>query len=345
MPEPRPRRPTINDVAERAGVSKMAVSFALNNRPGVSEETRRRVLDVADELGWRPSSVARSLSERRSGAVGLVLAKSVDALEGDTFYLRLIAGMEAELSVASTALSLLVARDAPHELEIYRTLASERRADAVLIADLRLEDPRLELVRELGLPAVILGDLVDGFNCLWSDDDGATDQVLDHLKALGHRHVARISEAPDRRYAVRRDEAFRTGIAARGMTGVIARGSLTADIQEVATRSLLGDDPRPTAMVFDSELLAVGAMEVLLAAGVDVPREISIVAWDGSTLSRVMHPTLTNVRRDIVALGRAAGKALLAASGGDRADLTSPQTLVDVADPRLVVGGSTAAPR
>src|SRR3954464_8206846 len=123
-PEPTRRRPTIADVARRAGGSAAAVSFAVNDRPGVSPETRERILAAARELGWQPSASARALTEARTRAVGLILARSPAQLEGDAFFPRLLSGIEATLTAADYALLLqTVPGDASTTLPAYERLA------------------------------------------------------------------------------------------------------------------------------------------------------------------------------------------------------------------------------
>src|SRR3954465_12941954 len=109
MSSEKPRRPTIDDVAARAGVSSAAVSFAVNGRPGVGEDTRRRILAAAEELSWRPSASARALTEARARAVGLLLARSVDQLEVAPFFVRFLAGVERALAPSDHDLVLRVA--------------------------------------------------------------------------------------------------------------------------------------------------------------------------------------------------------------------------------------------
>src|SRR5215216_177055 len=105
---PRRARPTIADVAERVGVSEAAVSFAVNGRPGVGEETRTRILRAAEELGWRPSAPARALTQARAGAIGLVLERQSDHLEVDAFFVCFLAGVERTLAARDYALLLQV---------------------------------------------------------------------------------------------------------------------------------------------------------------------------------------------------------------------------------------------
>ena len=142
------RRPTISDVARRAGVSKGAVSFALNDRPGVAPETRDRILAVARELGWTPSHRARALAASRSMAVGLVIARPPETLGADPFFPSFIAGIESALAPLGQSLLLQVVPDRERELAGYRRLAADGRVDGVFLTDLRVGDPRPALLAE-----------------------------------------------------------------------------------------------------------------------------------------------------------------------------------------------------
>ncbi|WP_199810314.1 MULTISPECIES: LacI family DNA-binding transcriptional regulator [unclassified Streptomyces] len=152
------RRPTIKDIARQAGVSESAVSFALNDRPGVSQDTRARIRRVAEELGWQPNSAARALSGERSGAVGLVLARPAHTLGVESFFLQLVSGIQEVLSAARTALLFQVVEDIDAECAVYRRWWAERRVDGVLVVDPRTSDPRPALLEALALPAVTIGE-------------------------------------------------------------------------------------------------------------------------------------------------------------------------------------------
>jgi DNA-binding LacI/PurR family transcriptional regulator len=130
-PKSPTRRPTIDDVARAAQVSKGAVSFALNGRPGVADTTRARILAAADDLGWTPSASARSLSTQRALAVGLVVAREPELLGADPFFPPFIAGIETVLAKRGHALVLQVPPSADAELDGYRRLAVDRRVDPV----------------------------------------------------------------------------------------------------------------------------------------------------------------------------------------------------------------------
>ena len=152
-------RVTITDIAERAGVSIGAVSFALNGRKGVSEETRARVIGVAEELGWAPASAARSLAESRTETFGLVLTRDPRMLSVESFYMEFLAGIEIELSTRSYGLLLQVVPTSAAELGTLTKWRNTHRVDGVILVDLALDDPRVVLfAKPRALPVVVVGD-------------------------------------------------------------------------------------------------------------------------------------------------------------------------------------------
>jgi DNA-binding LacI/PurR family transcriptional regulator len=151
------KRPTIADIARQAGVTKAAVSFAPNGQPGVSDQTRTRVLDIARKIGWQPNSAARALSDGRAGAFGLVVDRPAATLGVEPFFMQLISGIQAELSANHIPLLFTIARDQDAEIELYRSWWAQRRVDGVFVVDLRVTDRRIAVLEELGMPAVVIG--------------------------------------------------------------------------------------------------------------------------------------------------------------------------------------------
>ncbi|ANZ35475.1 LacI family transcriptional regulator [Lentzea guizhouensis] len=322
------KRPTIKDIAAAAGLSKGAVSLALNGRPGVSESTRARVLDVASELGYRPSVTARALSSASADAVGLVLVRPPRALGDEAFFFQLIAGMQSEMSCA-LLLQVVASRD--EEIALYERWFAEHRVDGVFLVDLLVSDPRVELMSSLGMPAVVVGGSGHhgSLASVWADDYAAMTSVVAYLKALGHRRIARVAGLPSLLHTVRRDEAFASSV----VDGVVLYGDYTAESGAEATRALLGASLAPTAIVYDNDVMAVAGAEVAARLGVSVPEELSVVAWDDSVLCQ--HGRLTALSRDTFAFGGRAARALVAVMGG-----AVPTDVEDVL-PELVVRGSS----
>ncbi len=306
-------RVTIADIAHRAGVSKGAVSYALNNRPGVSADTRRRILDLAEELGWYPHSAARALTQARVGVCGLVLARPAQTLAFETFFMELIAGIEAEVASAGIGLLLQVVVDIEQELAIYRRWWAERRVDGVILVDLRVDDPRVDQVERLGLPAVVVGgpEGTGGLSAVWSDDDGAVVDAVRYLARLGHRWIARVGGVPGLLHTEVRTVAYQRTMAELGLPPTLLSTDYTPENGAQATRDLLTRPQPPTAIVYDNDVLAVAGLSVAHEMGLSVPGAVSLVAWDDSLLCKVVHPPLSAVSRDITAHGADAARALL----------------------------------
>lgn len=335
-------RPTIADIARRVGVSKGAVSFALNGRPGVSEATRARILQVADEMNWRPHSAARALGGARAGAVGLVIARPASTLGVEPFFAQLLSGLQARLSTESMAMNLLVVEDSAAEIEIYREWTSAHRVDGFVLVDPTVRDPRFEALEELGVPAVVLGGpgRFGALSSVWADDREAMLSVVDYLAALGHRRVAHVAGLPGLRHTQRRIRALRDSVRRLGLVGTVSLPTDFSDAEgAAATRALLSRPRRPTAIVYDSDVMALAGLGVAGEMGVRVPGEVSIVSFDDSVLTRVTHPSITSLSRDTIALGGQVAEVLLQV-------IADPALRRDVktATPRLVVRESTAPP-
>lgn len=313
------RKPTIADVARRANVSKGAVSFALNGRPGVSPDTRARILETAASMGWTPSSSARALSTARASAVGLVMARSPELLGADPFFAPFIAGVESVLSGREQALVLQVVPEGEAELHSYRKLAASARVDGVFLIDLRVEDPRPALLHELGLPAVLVGR---GRECgshpvVTLDDRAGITAAVEHLVGLGHRRIAHVAGPSHFVHGADRRQAWADALDAAGLpVGRCIVADFSAAGGAAATRELLALADRPTAIVYANDLMATAGLTVLGQDGVSVPGDISITGFDDTELVGHLAPPLTSIRTNVQEWGRASAETLLAVTSG-----------------------------
>ncbi|MFC4564858.1 LacI family DNA-binding transcriptional regulator [Nocardiopsis mangrovi] len=336
------RRLTIADIAEAAGVSTGSVSYALNGKPGVAPETRARILRIAGDLGWRPSAAARALTGGRSGAIGLVVDRPAHVLGIEPFFMQLVSGIQAELGPRSrTSLLLQVIDDRRAELDTYRDWWAERRVDGVLLVDLRAGDPRVDLVADIGLPAVALGPPAPGAGlpCVWSDDAAGVRAAVGHLAALGHRRIARVAGPPALLHTRDRDTAFAEAALDAGLDRPpVVHTDYTGEDGARATRRLLTRPGRPTALVFDNDVMALAALGAAHELGIGVPDQLSVIAWDDSPLCGLARPALTAVARDIPEHGRRAAASLLRLIAGE------PAAHVPTPLPVLTRRASTAPP-
>ncbi|GAA1700547.1 LacI family DNA-binding transcriptional regulator [Fodinicola feengrottensis] len=328
------KRPTILDIARVAGVSKGAVSYALNGRPGVSVETRARILGIAEELGWVPSSAARALSSDRAEAVGLIAVRDPELVATEPYFMRMVAGVEKTLSERGMALLLTVVSDPARELDLYRRWWGGRRVDGMLLFDMRMDDPRPRWLRKVGAPAVIIGAqrAYAGISCTRTNYQDAMTRAITHLVDLGHRRLARISGPHSLEHVVRRQRYF-ADITKKllGSEQPQVETDYTATAGVRATRELLARQRRPTAIIYDNDVMAVASVSTLTNEGVRVPEELAVLAWDDSPLCQLVHPAVSAFTHDITAeAGLAAELLLTRIETGSAADrwLETPQLTV-----------------
>jgi DNA-binding LacI/PurR family transcriptional regulator len=339
------RRVTIADVAEQAGVSPGAVSFALNDRPGVAPDTRRRILDIATDLGWQPSHRARSLSRSKSFTLGLVIARTAASVGADPFFPAFVAGLNSVLVPQDQSLLFTVVADHSAEVATYRRLAGEQRVDGLFLTDLLVGDPRPALVAELGLPAVTLGrpdaDGADpAIGSVSVDDVPGVREVVDELIRVGHRHIAHVTGPEEYLHVRHRRDAWSLSLEAAGLPrGRCLHTDFSAGEGARATEVLLHSRPRPTAIVYANDVMAIAGLAVMQRCGIAVPRDMSITGFDDTDLAHHVHPPLTSVRTDVSGWGERAATALLASIAG-----AAPQH-IELAPARMVARDSVAPPQ
>jgi DNA-binding LacI/PurR family transcriptional regulator len=226
------------------------------------------------------------------------------------------------------------------EVNVYRRWWGEHRVDGILMVDLRVDDPRVDELVRLGLPAVVVGGPVENglLPAVWHDEAGVVVEAVQYLAALGHRRIAHVTGVGEFVHTVQRSAAFRRATEDLGLDAEVIETDYSAESGARATRRLLSLPDAPSAIVFDSDLLAVTGLGVAQQMGFSVPDDISIVGWDDSLISQVVHPPLTAITRDIQAFGVAAARHLLAAVDG-----ASPRD-VETRRGELTPRGSTGRP-
>lgn len=333
------KRTRIRDIADAVGVSTAAASFALNGKPGVSAEVRQRVLDAAARMGWQPNVAARSLAGAHAGAIGLVIARSADSFGTENFFLRFIAGVEKAINSRSLSLVLQTVDSVDAEIATYRRWYSEHRVDGVILVDLRVDDVRPPVLIELGLPAVVIGGPSSfGLPHIAISDADAMRVIVDHLTSAGYRHLAYVCGLPELAHTASRMNAFRAASldsSTRIEPPFITDYSAAAGTR--ATEEILALPERPTAIIFDNEVLALAGLSVLTRQGIDIPGEIAVVAWEDNPIWLALRPHLTALSRDPTTLGFEGAMALLEAIDGNPVATRSEPV------PQLIVRESTGA--
>lgn len=330
-------RATISDIARACGVSPTAVSFALNDRPGVSEARRAEIVATARAMGWTPSAAARALSTSRVGAVGLVIASPLAAIARDAFYMRLIAGIERGLAGSPDALVLKIVGSLEDEVLALRRWYGEHRVDGVILVNPREKDPRPALVHELGMSAVFVGDTRDhpSASSVTVDDFATMSLLLEDIAALGHVTVDYIHAASPYRHRRERLRALEAADAA----GLVRARTTTIDEMdeegaaaaiEAHARSLAAG-PLPDVLLCEDEWITLALLGALARRGVHVPRDVALASWESTAGMSLRAPAIASVERDPEELGAAAVGILRDIAGGGgplRREMPHPRLVV-----------------
>jgi DNA-binding LacI/PurR family transcriptional regulator len=332
----RGTRATIHDVATRAGVSKSLVSLALLGGPGVSDEARAAVERAVKELNYRPNAMARGLVRQRTRRLGVLLSDLRNPFFGDLSSGLLERSREMGYDLVFTTgdrkwRSESLAIDAMLEL----------RADGLILAAPQVDDATVERAAH-ETAVVVLNRRVESDLCDYvTDDDFAGGRLAaQHLAGLGHTHIAHIDGGPGAGAATRR-AGFEAAIRDLGLekTSRVVEGSFTEEGGILGAHELLTTGTLPTAIFAANDLAAIGALSAIEAAGLHVPRDISVMGYDNSYLSRLRHLSLTSIDQSASQLGRLAIDRILERIEHGRSD-----AIRDVLTPSLVVRGSTAPP-
>ena len=334
------RSATIQDVARTAGVSTATVSRALSNPGLLSDRTRAAVLDAVRSTGYRVNQAARNLRMQRAGAV-LVLVPNL----GKPFYSRILAGISDGFADSEYAVLIADTESRPLAEGELEGFFLDGRIDGVISLDGNLDGSALKACIDLGVGGriVFLCEWVDGetFPVIRSDNAEGARLAIRHLHALGHRRIAHVT-GPEGNVltAARREgvleERARLDLPARD--DWIIRGDFSLESGAEAARRIIAMKDRPTAVFCAADMVAFGLIAGLVAGGLSVPGDISVVGFDDIDMSDYFVPALTTIRQDRHRLGRDAAQALRRRLG-PRPPRTEDGGMLPV---ELVTRGSTA---
>ena len=325
------QRVSLKDIADELGISQTAVSFAINDRPGVSAETKRRVKEAAAKLGWTPVYAAQALGSSKTMTIGFAPARSAQGLTDETFMLHFMAGVHTSLSPKGYGL-------------LYRPCRS-----------LRADDPRPKLLKELGVRAVLAGgpDPNNYVPSLSIDDSRTMGTVLEHLSSLGHRRIAYLSGDSNLDYSQGRVSAFRSFAKRRKLESInIEFTNFDAEQAAMLTLEMLRSPKPPTAFIYETEILAAASLHAMAEAyttgqlktgegqSAGYPNGLpAIVSFEDSFICEAAYPSITSAHRDASEYGAKVAKLLLKVLAGEQVSGNRR-----ILTPKLVVRDSTAKP-
>ncbi|MCR6500392.1 substrate-binding domain-containing protein [Shinella sp. CPCC 101442] len=331
----------LKEFAARIGLSQTTVSRAMSGYPEVRPETRARVLEAAERLGYRPNISAQRLATGRAGAIGIVFRG------GGRFgphSSEFMGGLSTRLQKDGIDILLSTVETEDDEAAAYRRLAASKRVDAVIVHTPACTDDRIVLLRALGLPFILHGrsEAKKPFAYLDIDNFGAIETATRYLAGLGHRRIALINGDTASTYARDRDDGFRAALEVCGLSldaALTGHGEFTDETGFRLMQAFLALPAPPTAVIAGSMMSALGAMRAIRIAGLTVGRDVSLIAHDDVfpylSPDNLM-PALTTTQSPIRAAGERIGDMVLRMLQGE-----AVETLQEVWPVEFIVRGST----
>jgi DNA-binding LacI/PurR family transcriptional regulator len=325
------RQPTLDEVAERAGVSRSAASRVINKAPHVSRATRAAVERAIKEMGYLPNRTARALATQQTGIVALAVSHDAPELFADPFFAQVIVGVSAALEDTDLHLVLSLASSSRGQSRLTNLLHT-RGVDGIMLMALRGDDPLTHIVRQAGLPAVHGGRPLH-FEPQWyvdSDNSGGARLATEHLLGLGRTRIVTITgqtytDVGEARYRGYREAMIMAGLSPHG----VAESDFTEAGGAAAMRTLLDSHPDLDAVFAANDNMAAGALRVLTEAGRSVPADVAVVGFDDLDIALRTDPPLTTVHQSIQALGREMTRMLIdLIAGRERTSMILPTRLV-----------------
>lgn len=310
-----------HDIAKLAGVSQSTVSRVINNNPRITEETREKVFAAMRELGYTPNAAARTLITGRSHLIGLVVSNIANP-----FYPLVIEGIVASAEEHDYNVILGNTQESPRRQMDYLKLLVEHQVDGVILTSaLASSRDTLEHFRRGGTPLVLVNRVLDGSNVdsVHIDNRHGGYRATSHLISLGRRRIAYAGGRPDSSTHQHRYEGYRQAMAEAGLAidkTLVTSGDFTQLSGTISAHHLLAVPERPDAVVCSDDLIALGLIDALLGAGVDVPDDIAVVGFDDIPLASLRQIGLTTVRQPAAELGQRAFQLLLRRLEGQEVD-------------------------
>jgi DNA-binding LacI/PurR family transcriptional regulator len=340
----RNRRPTLEDVAKVAGVSRALVSLALNDSPRVAAASKALILEAAASLDYRPNLAARNLASHRTGTIGVMLNDL-----HNPYYVDVFDGVSAASTDAEKSLLLTTGRNQiAGEREAIASMLAHR-VDGIVLVGPQIPTAEISRLAE-SVPVVLVGRTVrdQRVDCVANHEAEGAAIAVGHLVALGHRRIAHIDGGSGAGAGARRT-GFERAVKNLGIDAdceVIAGDYTEAAGTSAATR-ILKRKARPTALFCANDLVAIGAMDTFAAADVRTPEDISVIGYDNSMLARLSRISLTSIDQSTQLLGAVALDLLnqrLATASKSGADVVGKSQRIELVTPTLIMRRTTAPP-
>ncbi|XEC92514.1 LacI family DNA-binding transcriptional regulator [Paenibacillus tarimensis] len=308
--------PTIKDIAKAAGVSFTTVSRALNGYNDVNEETRKKIVRIANELGYSPNIAARSLISKKTKTLGLLLSGITRSSIKDNIAFEILCGMNDRAGELDYDLVLFNTTSQKQKMKSYKSLCMERGVDGVIIMGIRLDDPYLQEIVQSSIPCVLIDIPINEKNVgsVSTDNVSGSYTAIEHLIRKGHKNIGMINGHAQAYVSVKRLEGYRLALEENNLVfreEYVADGSFAESGGFENAIKLLSKHPEITAIFCASDLMAIGAMQGLKSMGKTVPDDVSIIGFDNIGLSSYCTPSLTTMNQNKYDMGYRSAQMLI----------------------------------
>lgn len=337
-------KPTLQDVADQAKVSRMTVSRVFSEKNNVSKETEEKIKTIAKKIGYHPNLIARSLSARNSKTIGIFVPKT-RYLFLDIYITQILSGISDVTQELDYRIMLFPIDYTKQKKDLYLSIARSHLVDGIILLKTKINDKGLEDLKKIDFPFILVNhrssskkyNFVDTYNI-----KGAK-LAVEYLYSLGHKKIAFVSGAMDETNAIDRLKGYKKTLKSLGLQyrqEWIISGKFSRETAYEASKELITSKDLPTAIFCSDDYMAIGVMDRIKEAGLSVPKDISIIGFDDIEISSFINPSLTTVRQSIYEIGKRSTELLLDLINKKR---TSP--ISELLDVELIIRESTSKPK
>lgn len=293
------KKATIKDIAAAAGVTATSVSNALNNRPGLSQKTRKKIVDIADKLGYQPDLVARSLINRKSQTIGLLINNVKDP-----FFSVLVEDIESAARQHGYAVIICNVNNEPELEQKYINMLIGKRVDGIIISSVKHKAPHIRTLVEDEFPFVLVNrrvydpEIQDHINTVVLNNFEAAYQAVTHLYKLGHDRIAILTGYQKASTIIERTQGAIAALQDHGLQtdpGMIIECRVSEEETRQAIEYLMAMDEPPTAIFAEDDIIALWAREALLGRGVKIPEDVALIGFDNIRVSGLTGVDLSSI--------------------------------------------------
>lgn len=308
---------TIKEVAKLAGVSPSTVSRVISDSPRISDETKQAVREIMDELGYHPNAIARSLVNKATNTIGIVMPQSTERAFLNPFFPQALSGVSAAAHEQGYCILLSTGKSEKEQLESIQNIVMGGRVDGVIIMYSSVDNSAMDALERLRTPVVVIGKPLKSKSALYVDNDNveASFGVTEKLIKNGHKRIAFISGSFRLVVSLDRLDGYMNALKKYEIPFtkeyIVELSEFIKEGAYERTKQLLSLEERPTALVVTDDVMAFGAMDAIKESGLRIPEDIEVMSFNNVPSAELTSPSLTSVDIDAFALGYESSKLII----------------------------------